>query len=108
MPTLQNEMQELRGSVADSSPNVLAFTETLGRQEAKDKVLVTTEYRLLSKDPTDGRKEGGITILVDDAVPAVPYHLPEIPHNDVLASDIGQPNCHPTLMCIYRLLRENV
>lgn len=99
--TLHNIMQGLRIRIADSSLNVLALTETWGKQGIKDAELAIMEDRLSRKDHGDNRKGGWVVILVKDAMPVVPHHLPNTPHKDVLAYDIGPPNSCHTSICIY-------
>lgn len=43
-----------------------------------------------------------VAILLEDADPTMFHYLPDMPHNDVLACDIGPSNSPITLICIYR------
>lgn len=99
---LQNKMNELRTPTADSSLGVIAFTETWDRQEIQDTELASTRYKLFRKDYADGRKGGGISILVKNAVAAVRRHLPDITHSDELASGRSPAHYPLILMCFYR------
>lgn len=54
----------------------------------------------------DGRFWGGVSILVKDAVPAVRHHLPDIPHNDGFAYEIGSRNLNMHLSSYWGKLLE--
>lgn len=100
--SLHNKMQELQARAAASSPDVLAISETWGRCGVMDAELAVAGYRLFRKDRADGRKGGGVAIMVKDTIPAVSHPLPDIPVNDVVACDIGPPESRLTVICVYR------
>lgn len=57
---------------------------------------------MFRNDRADDRKSGKVVIIKKDAISAVPHHLLDSPHNDVLACDIGPPISPLNLMYIYR------
>lgn len=62
---LQNKIQELHVRSTDWVPNVIAFTETWGKQWIKDTERTITGYLLFREDYTGGRKEADVAIFIN-------------------------------------------
>lgn len=72
---------------------MLTISETWCRRGVVDARLVVARYK---KDHTDGRKVGGVAIMVSSFSP-----LPDIIVNDVVVCNIGHPECRLTDTCVY-------
>ena len=60
-------------NVTSLSLDVLAISEPWRRRGVMDAKLTVAGYRLFRKDLSDGRKGGGVFIIVKDPIPPVPH-----------------------------------
>lgn len=104
---LHNNIQELRTKTTVSSPDMLAISETWCRGGVMDSETALAEYRLLMEDNSDGRQGGDIAIMFKATICSVPHFLPDIPVNDTVACDIGNPESRLTVICVHRPLEWN-
>ena len=63
--SIGNKLEELQLCAAVEKPNILAITESWGKEEIVDGEISLPGYTLFRKDRKDGRKGGGVLLYVD-------------------------------------------